>query len=96
MTPPPFRHIAGIAKHGNDADLLALRDEIRWLANWAIDLHDEIGAVWSAANVCISPTFWDKDVDAEVREVNLHLKLTQREVDTLLALLNPQPPEEHS
>lgn len=94
MSTPPFRHVAGVAKHGDDADLIALRQDIRWLANWATDLQYELKSMWAAATVEVSSTAWDESAEAEVREVKLHLKLTDREIWTLAALLNPDLTEE--
>ena len=87
MAKPPYGRIAGVAKHGSDEELLALRDEIRWLGRWADDIHGELQSIWKDSEVVISPEQYDKDCDMEVRNVVIRLKLTTSEINTLTTLL---------
>lgn len=83
MTKPPYGHIAGIAKHGTDEELLKNRDEIRWLGRWTDDVHTTLRAIWNCSTVTISPCD-----DGFYRDVELKLRLTPDEVATLLHLLD--------
>lgn len=83
MAKPPYGRIASIAKHGTDEHLLAVRDEIRWLARWADDIHSELRAIWNCSSVVITPVD-----DGDCRQVTISLKLTKAEVETLLHLLD--------
>lgn len=85
---PPYVHIQKVAKHGSDEDLLALRDEIRWLANWAEDVSSELSSIYHAATVVMTPSAYDEAIDMEVRDVQIRLKLTNEEVLTLIEILN--------
>lgn len=90
MAKPPYGHIANIAKHGSDEELLKLRDEIRWLGRWTDDIHGELRMIWKAAEVLIGPEHWDSACDTDIRDVVIKLKLTTDEINTLTTLLNEE------
>lgn len=87
MAKPPYGRIAGIAKHGTDENLLAARDEIRWLARWADDIHGELQSIWRAAEVVIGPEAEIPELGIEARDVTIRLRLSNHELDTLIHLL---------
>lgn len=82
MAKPPYGRIASVAKHGSDADLLAARDDIRWLGRWTDDVHTELRDIWDSSTVTITPT------DDDHRQVTIELRLTKTGVRTLLHLLD--------
>jgi len=88
MSTPPFRHLHGIAKYGTDEELLANRDNIRWMATWADEVHSELQSIWTCAEVAIAPTKWNNDADCETRDVSIRLHLADGEIETLLSLLS--------
>lgn len=85
---PPYVQIQQVAKHGSDEELLALRDQIRWLASWVQDVSSELSAIYMAASVVVTPSAYDEDIDMEVRDVQIRLKLTNEEILTLVDILN--------
>ena len=89
MAKPPYGLIANTAKHGTDENLLAIRDEIRWLARWADDIHGELAMIWNEATVTISPS---DDSHSRMRKVDISLTLSEEGVFTLLHLLDEDKP----
>lgn len=84
MSKPPYGELAGIAKHATDEAFLSHRDDVRWLARWADDIHTELRSIWESADVAITPL---SPVD-DTRQVTIRLTLTQSQIGTLLHLLD--------
>jgi hypothetical protein len=80
MTTPPFMQIRGAAKHGSDEELLVLRNEIRWLANWAGDVYGELATIWYGAEILIRPAVWDDELSSEMRDVTVKMRLTEDQI----------------
>lgn len=88
MTTPPFMRIGGAAKHGSDEELLALRNEIRWLANWVGDVHGELSSIWFDAEIMIRPAVWDDESATELRDVTVKLRLTEDQIKMFAEILD--------
>lgn len=88
MSHPPFVEIRATAKHGSDERLLALRDEIRWLAAWASDVYAEICSIYEGAEILMSPRCFDEDNGFFFRDVTLKLKLSEHNLETISHILS--------
>jgi hypothetical protein len=83
VSKPPYGSIAATAKHGTDADLLAMRDQIRWLGRWTDDIHSELATIWRNAEIVVGPINNDDE-----RKVSITLTLSSHELATLLHILD--------
>jgi len=75
---PPYSEIYGIAKHGSDEELLKVRDDIRWLALWAQNLHAQQCALLSGSKITLHEEEWEADTGF-VRLLEITAKLTSNE-----------------
>lgn len=83
MAKPPYGELAGVAKHATDEVFLSHRDDYRWLARWADDIHNELSSIWNSASILVSPVD-----DDGFRRVEIAITLSSSQLDALLHLLD--------